>query len=154
VAEYEHTQRGYWHFAFLLLAAVGWSLALLIPLPPPLPAFATALAALFALLGLSFMNLTIRDGGDRLLIRFGPIPLLRGSVRYDQITGAAEDRTNWLDGWGIHWVPGRGMTYNIWGFRCVRLQTGKRTIRLGTDDPEGLIAFLRRKCRLEEAAAS
>lgn len=138
----------------LFLAAVGWALALLVELPWPLPLIASGMAAIFALIGLSFMNLTIRDGGDRLLIRYGPIPLMRGSVRYDQITAAAEDRTNWLDGWGIHWVPGRGVTYNLWGFRCVRVQAGRRTIRLGTDDPEGLVDFLRRKCRLEETPAS
>lgn len=149
--EYEHTQRGHWHLAMLLLAAVGWALALVAPMPNPFPLFASGLAALFALLGLSFMTLTVRDGGDRLLIRYGPIPLMRGSVRYDQITNAAEDRTNWLDGWGVHWVPGRGTTYNLWGFQCVRLEVGLRTIRLGTDDPEGLLAFLRRRCRLGDA---
>ncbi len=31
-------------------------------------------------------------------------------------------RSNWLDGWGIHYFPGRGIIYNLWGFDCVRVQ--------------------------------
>jgi hypothetical protein len=43
-------------------------------------------------------------------------------------------------------VPGRGWTYNLWGFDCVRLTfKNGRTVRVGTDDPIGLAAFLQPK---------
>ena len=54
-------------------------------------------------------------------------------------------RTNIIDGWGIHYFPGRGWTYNIWGFDCVKLTLGRKIIRVGTDDAEELAKFIREK---------
>ena len=54
-------------------------------------------------------------------------------------------RSDALDGWGIHWILGRGVIYNVWGFDCVRIQMGKKIVRVGTDDVEGLLSFLRTK---------
>ena len=48
-------------------------------------------------------------------------------------------------GWGIHYFPGRGWTYNIWGFACVKLTLGRKIIRVGTDDADGLARFLGEK---------
>ena len=83
--------------------------------------------------GLSFMQLTVRDEHDALAIRFGPLPLVLRS-RYPTTKSAGRDPTarSFLDGWGIHYLPGRGTTYNIWGFDCVRVELDKRTIRIGT----------------------
>jgi hypothetical protein len=50
-----------------------------------------------------------------------------------------------MDGWGIHYVPFRGWTYNLWGFDCVVLQLGSKTVRIGTDDADNLLAFLERQ---------
>ncbi len=50
-----------------------------------------------------------------------------------------------IDGWGIHYILGRGWTYNLWGFGCVKLTLGKKVIRVGTDDVENLAQFLRGK---------
>ena len=51
-----------------------------------------------------------------------------------------------LDGWGIHMSPSGGWTWNLWGFDCVDVwfeREGKtRKIRIGTNDPSGLHAFL------------
>ena len=64
---------------------------------------------------------------------------------YDTIESADRSRTKIIDGWGIHWVPGRGMTYNLWGFDCVEFDVGKRQVRVGSDDVDNLVAFLRHK---------
>ena len=45
----------------------------------------------------------------------------------------------------IHCIPGRGWTYNLWGFDCVVVRQGNKTTRVGTDDVAGLLAFLRTK---------
>ena len=45
----------------------------------------------------------------------------------------------------IHYFPGRGTTYNLWGFGCVKLWLGTKVIRVGSDDVENLVAFLRTK---------
>ena len=66
-------------------------------------------------------------------------------IPYGEITAVEADRTKFLDGWGVHWVPGRGWTYNIWGYDCVKLTLGKRVIRVGSDDVGNLLGFLRTK---------
>jgi hypothetical protein len=98
---------------------------------------------------LCFATLTVRDEGTRLAVRFGPIPLFGTSVAYSDITEVAAARSSFLDGWGVHWTPGRGWIYNLWGFGCVRIGLGRKTVRIGTDDVEGLVRFL--NSRLESA---
>ena len=53
--------------------------------------------------------------------------------------------TSILDGWGIHYIPGRGWTYNVWGFACVKLTLGRKVIRVGTDDADELAKAIRAK---------
>ena len=38
---------------------------------------------------------------------------------------------------------GRGWTYNIWGFACVKLKLGRKIIRVGTDDTDRLAKVIR-----------
>ena len=52
-----------------------------------------------------------------------------------------------LDGWGIHYMLGRGWTYNLWGRDCAKITLGRRIIRVGTDDVKNLVACLREKIR-------
>ena len=89
--------------------------------------------------------MTIRDEGEWLALRFGPLPLLRKTIRYADITGVEIGRTRIIDGWGIHFMPGRGWTYTVWGFSCVKLTLGRKFIRVGTDDAQGLARFLAEK---------
>jgi hypothetical protein len=142
---YYHSQTGVLHFPLYVLSlafvAGAWSLRGDLP-------------ALFVLLGIgvftfllaeSFRHLTVEDEGDCLAVRFGPVPLFRKRIRYEEITAAEPGRTTVLDGWGIHYMPRRGWTYNIWGFDCVKLTVGKKVIRIGSDDVENLMNFLRAK---------
>jgi len=102
----------------------------------------------------SFRSLRVVDEGDVLAVRFGPLPLFRKRIPYDQVIAAERDQSAVIDGWGIHWVPGRGWTYNLWGFDCVRLTlTRGRTLRIGTDDPDGLARFLAKKCAAQQQGA-
>ncbi len=142
---YDHTQRGYFHWLLYALALVeGTVAAYFWNVPPPWVAWLLgAVALLFLVLGAAFQHLRVLDAGDRLALRFGPLPLLRGEIPYGSITAVDAGRSSLIDGWGIHWVPGRGWTYNVWGFDCVVVQQGNRTVRIGTDDVPGLLAFLR-----------
>ena len=87
----------------------------------------------------------LRDEGEWLAIRFGPLPLLGTRIPYARIRSVEPDQTALLDGWGIHWLPGRGWTYNIWGYDCVKLRLDRGVIRVGTDDVENLVRFLRER---------
>lgn len=89
-----------------------------------------------------FARLTIEERPDQLRVRFGPLPWGGTSLRYEHVRGARRARSSLLDGWGVHWFPGRGWTFNLWGFDCVEVQTDRGLLRLGTDDPDGLVRHL------------
>jgi hypothetical protein len=93
-------------------------------------------------LGAMFSHLTIRDEGDALALRFGPLALVSKRIPYARIRAFRPARSALIDGWGIHWVPGRGWTWNLWGRDCVELELDGGRLRVGTDDPEGLAAHL------------
>jgi hypothetical protein len=65
------------------------------------------------------------------------------------MTDVERARSSIVDGWGIHVVPFRGTTYNLWGFDCVKLTVGRRTIRVGSDDAARLADFLTRRLAAE-----
>ena len=140
---YEHTQVGHVHRLFLSLAgalAIGALLA---------PGLATlglaAVSVLFLCLAGLMGRLRVSDGMDHVAVRFGPLPLLGTRVPYANIRSFRRARSLWIDGWGVHWVPGRGWTFNLWGFDCVELETRSGRVRIGTDDPAGLEALLRER---------
>ncbi len=142
---YEHTQKsplGWMLFLMgLILMVAGLTLAV-----DPVGAIGLPLVGIvFVLVGFCFGSLTVRDEGDALAVRYGPLPVFRKRLAYSEMTDARPGRSTLIDGWGIHWIPGRGWIYNLWGFGCVRIQMGKRTVRIGIDDVEGLAGFLRRR---------
>ena len=112
---------------------------------PGMTAIMAIAGALILVLAVSLKTLTVQDEGEALAIRFGPVPLFSKTITYPDITAAEPDRTTLIDGWGIHYVPWRGWTWNLWGFDCVKLTLGRKVIRIGTDDVENLVAFLRGK---------
>ncbi|WP_417734057.1 hypothetical protein [Rosistilla oblonga] len=139
---YRHTQH----------APLCWGLYLLC-IPIALATWLTrgmpVLQWLFPVVGLamlwlaaSFHHLTVEDEGDRISIRFGPLPTFRRSVRYDEIVDARLDRTTVMDGWGIHFSPRGGWVWNLWGRQCVLIQMRRGTLRVGSDDAERLAEFL------------
>jgi hypothetical protein len=144
--EYDHTQSAPLYWTAVAVALVMLFVAILANDRQATAALLLA-GVLIMTLSLTFRSLRVVDEGDALAIRFGPLPLWRRRIRYERIASVAEDRTSLVDGWGIHWVPGRGWTYNLWGFDCVRLTlTNDSTVRIGTDDPEGLAKFLAGRC--------
>jgi len=142
---YNHTQYGRWHY---VLSAVALAILLgswLAGTEPPVSVMLLIVAVILALCSQLFGSLTICDEGDWLALRFGPLPLLRKRIRYAAITGVEIGRTRIIDGWGMHYFPGRGWTYNIWGFGCVKVTLGRKIVRVGTDDAGELAKFIREK---------
>jgi hypothetical protein len=97
---------------------------------------------LLVLVGLAFHHLTVEDEGDRLAIRFGPLPFLETSVRYADIQRVEVSRTTILDGWGIHRSPRHGWLWNLWGWDCVVIQRERGVLRVGSDEANNLAEFL------------
>jgi hypothetical protein len=143
--QYEHVQHGWLHIIFWAVAAVMVAGASLANSSRTAEGFALAVAGIFVFCALVFGTLTVRDEGDHLVLRFGPVPVFGTLIRYADLTAVEPGRTSLIDGWGIHYIPWRGWTYNLWGFGCVKLTLGKRVIRVGSDDVENLAAFLKAK---------
>lgn len=98
---------------------------------------------LIVLLAPAFHHLTVADQGEQLAMRFGPVPLFRRTVQYDDIDKAEVGRTTILDGWGIHYSVRGGWVWNLWGRDCVVVHfKNGRVLRIGTDDAENLARFL------------
>lgn len=140
--EYEKTQYGRWHIILFAVAA-AMLIGAWITREVHVPAIILLVTGpLLIVLATMFASMTVRDDGQHLLLRYGPVPVFHKRIRYADITSVEPGRIRILDGWGVHWSPGRGWTYNIWGFGCVKLTLGKKTIRVGSDDVDGLAAFL------------
>jgi hypothetical protein len=95
------------------------------------------------ILATAFHHLAVDGQGDRLSVRFGPLPLFRRTVRYADIEKVDVGRTLILDGWGIHLSIRGGWVWNLWGRDCIVVRFKKGgTLRVGTDDAENLTGFL------------
>lgn len=152
--EYDKTQYAPLHYILLAVAVVLLAGAWVARGEPGAVITQVGVAATLVLLGFMFGSLTVRDEGEWLALRYGPLPVFRKRIRYADITGVEPDRSSVIDGWGIHYIPGRGTTYNLWGFGCVKLLLGRKVIRVGSDDVENLAEFLRNKTGLGHPARS
>ncbi len=139
--DYDHTQTSP---LFLLLAAIGIGCFVggIQVDEQNLSITLFSIGTVWFLLALSFRQLTCRDEGDHLRIRFGPIPLFRRKLLYSRLEKVDQGRSRLLDGWGIHLCTRGGWVWNLWGFDCVELDLDRGRLRVGTDDPDGLVAFI------------
>lgn len=146
---YHHVQKSPLHLLLYVLALFVFFIAW------EAPAFTTPgillaiVAILLTVFALSFQTLTVSDGGDHLDIRYGPLNLFGTTIPYDEISSVEPGDTSWIDGWGIHFIPLRGWTFNLWGFECVNILLGERVTRIGTDDSEELVRFLKERVGID-----
>ena len=151
---YEHTQKASLNLIFYAVAFSMLAATVLLSEPWPISLVLELGAVLVGVAGAMFGFLTVRDAGDHLAVRYGPIPVFGARFPYARITKVQRGRSALIDGWGIHWVPGRGTTYNLWGRDCVTFRFGRRLIRIGTDDAENLTEFLEKKTSSSETVSS
>lgn len=142
---YRHTQRAPLCLLLYFLAIVFIVLGFILRRELPIPWLFQTIGFLMFILASSFHHLTVEDQIDRLSIKFGPRPLFRRTIRYDDIISAEIGRTTILDGWGIHMSLRGGWVWNLWGRDCVVLQLRKGIMRVGTDDAVTLADFLNQK---------
>lgn len=140
---YRHTQYSPLWLMLLLISVAQFMCAVLFEMPDAARVTLALAGTVVAALALSFQYLLVEDAEDRLKISFGPIPLLRTSIDYADIVDVDVARTRLIDGWGVHYSLGRGWLWNIWGRSCVVIHHKKGNLLVGTDDPEGLVEFLR-----------
>jgi hypothetical protein len=72
---YEHTQRSPLDDLLFAVAAASAVCAWAFRHEPPVLILLMCFAGMFVLLGLSFGRLTVRDEGECLALRYGPLPI-------------------------------------------------------------------------------
>ncbi len=154
VPAYQHTQKGPWCWLLFAIAAgclsARWAVG-----NDPVAAIVLPLTGwTMVLLGFSFQHLTVVDQKDRLSLRFGPLPLFKKSIRYDDIDDVVSGRLSILDGCGIHWSLRGGWVWSIWGYDCVVVRHRRGTLRIGTNDAENLVEFLQSRMEIADPGGS
>jgi hypothetical protein len=142
---YSHKQKAPLCLVIYALAVVFIVLGYIVEEAPPIQWLFPPIGLLMFGVAASFHHLTVEDRGDGLAIRFGPVPLFRKTVAYNEIKSVETGRTLLLDGWGIHMSIRGGWVWNIWGRDCVVLHLKKGTLRIGTDDAENLAGFIEQR---------
>lgn len=143
---YRHTQRAPLCFLVYALAMILFVMGTAWRSETPILWTFSITGFLTLVLAASFHYLTVEDQGERLSICFGPVPLFRRSMKYEDIMSAEVGRTTILDGWGIHMSLQGGWVWNLWGRDCVviRFKNGGR-LRVGTDDADNLASYIQRR---------
>ena len=118
---YKHVQHAPIYLLLYGFAIVFLVLGLVLNTEPPIPWLFPPIGLVIFVLAASFHHLTVEDQIEHLSISFGPIPLFRQTIRYDDIISAKIGRTTILDGWGIHMSLRGGWVWNLWGRDCVIL---------------------------------
>ena len=140
--EYRHTQVGYtapivaaWLLIVLLIVfiAADDEPAVVVGVA----AFGIALTVVIVV----FNRLSTTIDAGRIRVAFGwgwP----RRTVETLDVVAFRPVRNKWYYGWGIRKVPG-GWMYNVWGLDAVEIELkSEKKFRIGTDEPEALIAAL------------
>jgi len=140
VTEYEHKQTAFWTFYALGLPALIY---LTIGAFSSVTRVTLFTALVLLLLPFLFWKLTITVDRETLRAAFG-IGLVRKTVPVADIAACEPIRIRWWWGWGIHLTP-YGWLYNVSGLDAVviTLRNGRRFC-LGTDQPNELVAAIRR----------
>ncbi|MDA7864958.1 hypothetical protein N9B24_02415 [bacterium] len=145
--EYDHTQSARLYLLLLVIAIGIFGSAFCID-EIVVRSVMSCSGALMLLLAFSFCHLSVRDEGAELLIAFGPLPLFKRRLQYCELEKVEQSRSTIMDGWGIHMSPSGGWVWNLWGYNCVDVWYRQgRKVRIGTDDPAGLVEFLKVKVR-------
>lgn len=143
---YWHRQYAPWYWLLYAIGAIQLTAVILIG-GAPASWILLASGITVGLLASSFHHLTVEDRGERLSVRFGPSPLFSMSIPYSDMLSVEAGRTSFLDGWGIHYSLRSGWIWNVWGRDCVVIQRRQSIMRIGSDDAENLLRFIRTRIR-------
>ncbi len=100
---------------------------------------------------LLFGSLTVAVDRQQIKCWFG-LGLVHQSFPLAQITNAAVVKNPWYYGWGVRLTP-RGWMFNVSGFHAVEIELNATAyFRIGTDEPQALLAAIREGAGLPESA--
>ena len=142
--QYKHTQNGYLIIGGLLGIAIFLAITgIVAPAGRDGLLISAIIEVILLICAIVFSKLTIKIDGESLEASFAT-GLIRKKVPLAEIAECEPIRIRWWYGWGIHLTP-YGWLYNVSGLDAVMItlrNDGK--FALGTDDPQGLVAAIRR----------
>jgi hypothetical protein len=142
--QYKHTQNGYLIIGGLLGIAIFLAITgIVAPAGRDGLLISAIIEVILLICAIVFSKLTIKIDGESLEASFAT-GLIRKKVPLAEIAECEPIRIRWWYGWGIHLTP-YGWLYNVSGLDAVVItlrNDGK--FALGTDDPQGLVAAIRR----------
>jgi len=144
VTRYEHTQIGYLTVCVLFLVAVFVAITgIVAPFGRGVLLNNAVLELILLICAIVFSKLTINVDEAILRARLAMAVVCK-KVPLGEILECEPIRIRWCYGWGIHLTP-YGWLYNVSGLDAVAitLRNGRK-FALGTDDPQGLVAAIRR----------
>ncbi|MDI6766999.1 MAG: hypothetical protein QME52_09275 [Bacteroidota bacterium] len=135
--EYHHTQYG-----TVIILAVGIVIAAILVhflVSGSIPPTEAGVAILLLITLFLFASLTVEINHGSVVCSFGP-GLIRKEIKLSDITDVRPVTNSWFAGWGIRWMPGQYMLWNVSGFQAVELTlTNGKRFRIGTDEPDSLV---------------
>ncbi|MCK4284098.1 MAG: hypothetical protein KAX44_07250 [Candidatus Brocadiae bacterium] len=154
--EYVHRQYGPWHVMFLVLGLGVFGVTAVCGVRGQMSGSVAVslvlVGGIFFLAAAVLAYLEVRGDGDRLAVRFGPLPLFGTSIPYDAMESVERARTSMLYGFGMQGLPWLFLALNIRGSDAVQIRLKRRLgiwrakmVFVGTDDAENLVEFLRGK---------
>jgi hypothetical protein len=139
---YRHTQRGLWIVLSCLAfaafdAVIAWQTGQWLPV---------AVLVVLIAVAILFSSLTVEVNDNELRWYFGP-GLWTYRLPLSDVATVAVARNRWWNGFGIRKAAGFRL-YNVSGLDAVELRARSGDIwRIGTDDPQGLVAALQSPMR-------
>ncbi|MDH3469864.1 MAG: hypothetical protein OEM94_00950 [Acidimicrobiia bacterium] len=150
--EYRHTQYarlGWWLIAAALVAA-GLAVEALFDGPVLLAAAAIAVVAGPFIAALSRLTVDVDESSLRAWYGWG---WPRKTLHLSAAQSARAVRNRWWYGFGIFWMP-HGTVWNVWGLEAIEIGLASgRVLRVGTDEPEALLAALQGRVPVSQAAS-
>jgi len=138
--EYRHTQYG-----TVIILVVGIVIAAMLVhflISESVHPIEAGLAILLLITLFLFASLTVEVNYGSVVCSFGP-GLIRKEIKLSDISAAQPVINSWLAGWGIRWIPGRYMLWNVAGLQAVELTlTNGKKFRIGTDEPDALVSAI------------
>lgn len=140
--DYSRTQNAYRMTVFVMIGAVIVFVLLIPLLGGDIPdVFVLAIIALTVGLSVIFTRLTVTIQETSVTVAFG-FGWPKRSIAFADIGAVRQVRNQWYHGWGMRLLK-EGWMYNVWGLDAVELDLKSgRKFRIGTDDPDGLLAAL------------
>jgi len=141
---YEHSQIGYLTICVLFGAAVFVAvMGIIAPADQSGLRLTAVIEMILLICAILFSKLTIKIDDETLRACFA-MGFICKKVPLAEIAMCELIRIRWWYGWGIRLTP-YGWLYNVSGLDAVAITLGNgRKFALGTDDPHGLVAAIRR----------